>query len=225
VIRVGIVDSGIDGPARARVAGAAEFPPAATTRDAQPSGDGPRDLCGHGSRVGAIVAATPRVVLFDARVFFDTLLTSAAQAAAAIDWLLECRVRLINLSFGLREDRAVLREACARAVDGGVLLVAASPARGAAVFPSAYPGVLRATGDARCAPGEISWLDTAQADFGAHPRSADGLLAGASAGCAGVSAALAALLASAPSQDNPALLAALRGQARYTGPERRGPGS
>jgi hypothetical protein len=59
----------------------------------------------------------------------------------------------------LGADRTVLRDAVSRAVEKGLLLVAALPARGQPVFPAAYPGVIAATGDARCAPGELSHLD------------------------------------------------------------------
>lgn len=224
MIRVGVVDSGIDGPARARVAAVADFPPGGRA-DPEPAGaTAPRDGHGHGSRVGAIIACEPQVELLDARVFFDNLVTSAAQAAAAIDWLREREARLVNLSFGLREDRAVLREACARATAAGMLLVAAAPARGAPVYPAAYPCVLRATGDARCGAGQVSALDTAQADFGGHACWSDGTPAGASAGCAAVTAALAALWIASPGLDPAALRVALAARAAWHGPERRGAG-
>jgi hypothetical protein len=215
VIRVGIVDSGIGGPAGAFVVERADFAAGPETQT------GPRDRCGHGSRVAAIIAAAEGIELLDARVFFDSLRTGAAQAAAALDWLREREARLVNLSFGLREDRPALREACARAVAGGMLLVASAPARGAPVYPASYPGVVRATGDARCAPGELSQLATVQADFGGHVRSDDGRLAGASAGCARVCAALARYLVAYPGAGNETALAALRESAAYRGPERR----
>jgi hypothetical protein len=97
------------------------------------------------------------------------------------------------------------------------VLVAASPARGEPVYPAAYPGVVRATGDARCAPGEHSWLASAHADFGAHGSA--GAVRGASAGCAHVSARLAALLAEGASPAR--ALGALRERAHYTGAEHR----
>ncbi|MFM7274424.1 MAG: S8 family serine peptidase, partial [Gammaproteobacteria bacterium] len=181
----------------------------------------PRDPAGHGSRIAAIVAEDGGVELLDARIFGAGLRTDAARAAAAIDWLVAEGARILNLSLGLREDREVLRDACARAVAAGALLVASSPARGGKVFPAAYPGVLRATGDARCAPGEISWLGSTQADAGGHVRSLDGEVAGASMGCARVTAALARWLGAHPGASNADAITALRVQARYIGPERR----
>lgn len=220
MIRVGIVDSGIHGAGRARVVASADFT-CAGQRVEPATGTVPRDLCGHGSRIGAIIAASKGVELLDARIFRDSLFASAAQAAAAIDWLVDQRVRLINLSFGLREDRLALRAACARAHENGIIVLASAPARGEAVFPAGYPGVIRATGDARCSSAEISRLGTPQADFGGCVRDRDGAIAGASVGCANVSAAFAAWFVKHPHATRDEALAALSVQAAYRGPERR----
>ena len=83
--------------------------------------------------------------LANAQVFHDALQTSTACIAAALDWLCEQHVAVVNMSFGLQHDRRVLRQACAQALTKGTILVAASPARGVAVYPAAYPGVLRVT--------------------------------------------------------------------------------
>lgn len=218
MIRVGIADSGIDGPASEKVVACADFLAVETVSPPQTGG---RDPSGHGSALAAVIAATGEVALLDARIFDVSLRTSAAQAAAAIDWLVENGAQIINLSFGLRDDRAVLREACARAIDTGVIVVASTPARGDPVFPASYPGVLRATGDARCAAGEISWLGTAQADAAGTPRTPCTRVAGASAGCAHVCAALATLMMRSPGAGRVELLDTLMRDARYRGPERR----
>jgi hypothetical protein len=220
VIRVGVVDSGIDGATRARVVAARDFPAHAPPRD-PPPGE-PRDRSGHGTRIAEILATVEGIELLDARVMFTGLSSSAAQVAAAIDWLCARGAQVVNLSVGLRQDRALLREACARAVERGVLLVASAPARGAPVYPAAYPGVLRATGDARCAPAEISWLGSTQADAGGHVRTADGALAGASIGCAHVCAHIVRWLCAHPAAARDDIIAALRVSASVHGPERRG---
>jgi hypothetical protein len=213
---VGIADSGIDGAARARVAAAVDVSPSGTIE----SPSEPRDRCGHGSTIGSLIAA-PSVELLDARIFDEVLRTSALRAASAVDWLVKEGARIVNLSIGLREDRDVLRDACARAVASGVLVVAATPARGVAVFPARYPGVVSATGDARCKSGEISWLAGTTADFGACVQSGADAIRGASVGCANVTAAITSWLAANPEADNDEALAALRAKAVYRGPERR----
>jgi hypothetical protein len=92
------------------------------------------------------------------------------------------------------------------------------------VWPAAIPGVLRMTGDARCAVEEISHLATAQADFGGHVRAPAGVgpsvIAGASVGCAHLSGHIARLISVRPA-NLAEVRARLVAQARYHGPERR----
>lgn len=143
------------------------------------------DALGHGGRVaGILLHCAPQAELLVAQVFRERLTTTAAQVAAAIDWAVANGAQLVNLSLGLREPRPVLAEACARAVAAGTVLCAAAPARGQTVYPAGFPGVLRVTGDARCAPGEIAAIGSAEIDFGAHVRPLDGSLAGAGASMA-----------------------------------------
>jgi hypothetical protein len=210
-LRVGVLDSGIAPEACPQVVGRQVFV-------ASPHGS----HAAHGTGIARIIAsAAPDCLLLDACIFDASLRTSASVAAAGLDWLVQQQARLVNMSFGLREDREVLRLACERALAAGVILVAASPARGDPVFPAAYPGVIRATGDARCEAGELSALGTSQADFGAHVRVSDASVAGASIGCAHVSAVIATLLLADPCMNIEALRAVLGQRARYHGPERR----
>ncbi|WP_421866537.1 subtilisin-like serine protease QhpE [Motiliproteus sp.] len=167
-VRVGLVDSGVAEFQRNSVAAMADF--------SQPQGlitwemEG-LDRLGHGSTLaGVMIQQLPEVALLSAKIFDRRLAANAEQAAKAIDWLLDQGVQVINLSFGIRTSRPALEQACIRAGEAGVVLVASSPAMGAEVFPAAYSGVIRVTGDARCAPGETSWGPSAQADFGACVR-------------------------------------------------------
>ena len=92
-------------------------------------GDAVDDQLGHGTALARILLqVAPEIGLYNAQVFSHQLSCSAARAAAALVWLLEQNIRLVNMSFGLREDRQLLRQACARAVNSGVVLVAAAPA-------------------------------------------------------------------------------------------------
>ncbi len=130
---------------------------------------------GHGSSVArTILAAAPSASIVNAQVFHDAIAAPPAAIAAALGWVVERGARVVNLSFGVRQDREVLRLACAAARAAGAILLAAAPARGSRVFPASYPGVIRVSGDARCAPDEVSRLASAQADFGACPATIDG---------------------------------------------------
>ncbi|GHU26085.1 hypothetical protein FACS189488_14080 [Betaproteobacteria bacterium] len=231
-IRIGIIDSG----AARRHASLIDAARAFVIRDdALLAVPAHADQLGHGSAVFDIVHhLAPHARFVIAQVFRERLSTTAIQVAAAIDWLAEVGVDLINLSLGLTQPRPVLEAACQRAREAGVVLCAAAPARGGPVFPAAFDGVWRMTGDARCARAEISCLMTEQADFGAHvapltpPRPHDDGPphgSGASMGCAHLSGHLAALLASdaAPPRQTPArhiwLRERLQQQAHYFGPE------
>lgn len=198
-VRVGIVDSGHGLPAE-RVLAAQCF--RLGELGVQPDAI-QEDALGHGSAVAeAIFQRVPEARFCIAQVFDGRGVTSASQVAAAIDWLVGCGVRVINLSLGLRDDRPALRQACAAAVEAGVLVCASNPAQGMAVFPAAYPGVWRVTGDARCQPDQWTFLNTPQADFAACVRGSNPRLAGASLGCAAFTGHLAAFLHDHPQASN-----------------------
>lgn len=221
-LRIALVDSGCAAGHAPRVRAAVGFVLDETGLNQVPAA---ADMLGHGSRVADILLhCVPQAELLVAQVFHERLTTTAAQVAAAIDWAVTNGAQLVNLSLGLREPRPVLAEACARALAAGVVLCAAMPARGAVVYPAAFAGVLRVTGDARCAPGELAAIGTAQVDFGAHVRPLDGSLggAGASMACAWFSGLTAQHLVAGGSADG--LRAALAAQASHYGiddPRRR----
>jgi len=220
---VGLIDSGIGGAAAAHVTAHRSFTLAAAGYVTTGGDSDTADPAGHGSALADILLCRgDAAALYDARVFDSRMRCSAAQLAAALDWLRASHeVRLVNLSVGLRRDRPVLRRASEEAVAAGMLLVASAPARGEPVFPAAYPGVIAATGDARCAPGEISHLDSPQADFGAHVRAFAPRVAGASVGCAHVTAYCSRFLARHPEATSQELREWLIASASYRGIERR----
>ena len=208
-MRIGLIDSGADG---SRVVAAQAFAPSG-----EPAALVAPDPTGHGTRIARRIAAGRADLEFVlGQVFASAGPTSARAVAAALDWCLAEGAALVHLSLGLRADRAPLAAATARAVAGGCLLVAAAPARGGPVYPAAYPGVIRATGDARCRPGELSQLGPAL--FGGDLESAPGGR-GASLAAAAVSAAL--IEAFEPGLTYAEALGRLAGRARYRGPERR----
>jgi len=128
------------------------------------------DPIGHGTVVAGIIESSTRPVqLLVAQVLNGRGRSTAATLAAAIDWAMAQRAELLHFSLGLGYDRPVLRGAIERAIAAGLLIVAAMPARGATAYPASYPGVIRATGDARCAREEISHLGVGSVNFGACP--------------------------------------------------------
>lgn len=212
---VGLADTGINGPvALARRHWLAEDGTVA---------DGPAapDVMGHGTALADLIRErVPGCGLLSAQVFDQRGIAMPLVVAGGIRWLVESGARIVNMSFGLREDRPALAEACAEALAAGVLLVASAPAMGGAIFPAAYPGVVKVTGDARCGTDDLAVLDGERADFGASPRLSTGrMIAGASVATARVTAMLAAMLAREPHLANAELLERLRSSARYLGPQ------
>jgi hypothetical protein len=183
------------------------------------------DPTGHGSTVARIILAqAPAARLLNAQVFSRPGATSPAIIARGLDWLVERNATLVNMSFGLRHDRRVLRQACECAIARGVILLAATPARGPRIYPSSYQGVIRVTGDARCHSHEISHLATAQADYGACPGGPEHSRTtpergGASHAAAHLTGLIAAHLADGGSTGTVARW--LRARACHHGPERR----
>ena len=220
-VLVGLLDSGVAAELRGCVAAQSAF--ALGSGEVVEERSAAADTLGHGSSIARTILATaPAARIVNAQVFHDSIAAPPAVVAAALGWVVEQGARIVNLSFGVRQDREVLRRACAAARQAGAMLLAAAPARGPGVFPAAYPGVVRVCGDARCAPDEVSRLASAQADFGAHPATVDGRVRGASAAVARLTAVVAAFLAERPDADGTGAVHFLESIARYRGPERRG---
>jgi hypothetical protein len=168
VIRIGLLDSGTGAELAERVLARSRF-------ELDPDGsvkecDALADASGHGSSIGRIIATlAPQARIFDAQVFGAGGVSSPAAVAGGLEWLTRHGVHIVNMSFGLLENREVLRVACERARQAGAVLLAATPVRGQPVFPAAYPGVIRICADGRCGHREVSSLWGEPAHFGACP--------------------------------------------------------
>ncbi|NIB40182.1 S8 family serine peptidase [Pseudomaricurvus alkylphenolicus] len=216
-VKVGLLDSGLAPELVDRVC-------ASVALTGEP-GEALIDRIGHGTPLSRILwQQAPGVGLLVAKIFDDRPVTSADAVAQGIRWLVDAGADVINMSFGLRENRDVLREACDYAEQRQVLLVASTPARGARVFPASYAQVVSVTGDIRCSPGEFSNLQSQRADFGACPyyRKEDQeqrQIGGASFAVPYICAGLAKLIASGLSRQE--ALLKLRQRCRFQGEEQR----
>ncbi|HVN46980.1 MAG TPA: S8 family serine peptidase [Steroidobacteraceae bacterium] len=218
--RVAVIDSGVGRCAPVRLHSARRFIDGGTHITGSELAPDPT---GHGTAVARIIAsAGVPIELCMAQVTDTEGRATPAAVAEALCWALAERAQLIHLSLGLRNDRAVLAGAIARAVVAGLVIVAATPARGVRTYPAAYPGVIRATGDARCTAEEISYLGTALADFGAcavHRSAARPAQRGASIGAAHLTRFI---LAHVPPATHPVAVSTLLARhAQYRGAERR----
>jgi subtilisin family serine protease len=218
-VKVGIVDSGVSPAQRGTLAACVGIAASASGVERAVAHD---DAVGHGTAVAQIILSeAPHAQLVSAQAFAGPRQANAACVAAAIDWCIEQRVRIVNLSLGLATDEAVLSAACRAAVAHGAILIAAFPARGASVYPAAYPGVLAVSGDARCDPGVWSVIEEHRL-YGAAPFAADGLTpGGASYAAARLSARAARFLASWPTAGADDFRHWLEAGAAFRGRERR----
>lgn len=223
-LKVGIVDGGFIRVPPHALDRAASFTPAADgSVRREPAAGRPLP---HGEAVAALVLeAAPTTRVIDARIASHRHAPTPAMVAAAIEWCVEEGARVVNLSLGLLEDRAVLREACTRALARGVVLVAAAPARGTPVFPAAYPGVLAVSGDARCAPGQWSLLKgetSGGGGWGCCPAGPGKAAGGASMATARFSGIVAEFLAESPGVHIDEVLGQLAARATWQGREYKG---
>ena len=225
-VAVGLLDSGLDDDLARHVLASQGF---RLTADGQVEAvDATPDVIGHGSVLARhVLAAAPEAGLINAQVFSNRLASAPKTIAAGLDWLVGEGAQVINLSFGLRDDREVLHRACAEAVGAGAILVAAAPARGPLPYPAAYPDVISVQGDARCGHGQVSRLGDPLPDFGTLARSLAALPEGAMFGGASWAAShftglVAAFLAERPDAGTEDVREHFARVAAYHGPERRG---
>jgi subtilisin family serine protease len=102
------------------------------------------DALGHGTAVmAAIQEKAPQAQYFAVKVFHSGLRTSTECLLTAIEWTIEQRMDVVNLSLGTRNlaHAARFESLIASAAKNGVLLVAAHDAESEPCLPGSLPGV------------------------------------------------------------------------------------
>lgn len=145
--RIGLIDSGVD----------ADHPALAGASLQQRGFAGATIVGAHGTAIGAILigenGAAPGASLYVADVYGGRPTGGGATAiVSALNWLVQSRVAVINISLVGPSNRA-LEAAISAALERGVVIVAAVGNDGPAsppLYPAASPGVIGVTGvDAR----------------------------------------------------------------------------
>ena len=147
-VRLAVIDSGVhrQHPHIGRIAGGITITPDGTTPDFT-------DRIGHGTAVtAAIQEKAPEAEIYAVRIFVETLRTTTDTLLRAIDWCIEEKMNLINLSLGSLNETylARYRETVARAKAANVTLVAAVEAQGKPCYPGCLEGVLGVNLDWDC---------------------------------------------------------------------------
>lgn len=148
-VRVAVIDSGVHSghPHVGVVEGGVSF-----------GADGARgvdavDRLGHGTAVAAAIGEkAPEATLIPVKVFDRELRATVDALVAAIDWAVEARVHLINLSLGTANaaHESRLTAALARAMKADVCLVAAAEQDGTRWLPGSLPHAIGVTLDWTC---------------------------------------------------------------------------
>ena len=135
-VRIAVIDSGVHAahPHVNGVAGGVAF-----ARDGREEPDY-TDRIGHGTAVTAVIREkAPEAAIFAVKIFHQSLATRIEPLVRALDWCVENRMHLINLSLGTSNaaHEAVLSAAVSRVLAAGITLVAAHE-----WLPGTLPGVL-----------------------------------------------------------------------------------
>ncbi len=170
-VRVAVVDSGIE-------AGHPRVGDVSAGIDVRPEVDGTIELIpglhddryGHGTACAGIIrAVAPRVELTSVRVLGSSLRSSAAAFAAGLEWCIDERIDVVNLSLSTSQEQylEMFWELVDRAAFRRVMLVSAMNNEQRRTIPSEFAGVFSVA----CAPGgdlEDVWCNPdAPAEWGA----------------------------------------------------------
>lgn len=145
-VKVAVIDSGVNASHShiTTVAGGAFFAPGA---------DSYLDILGHGTAVmAAIQEKAPNASYYAIKVFHDTFRTNIAQLIEALQWAIDRRMDVINLSLGTRnaDHSEHFEPLIEKAVAQGAILVSAIEAQGERCYPGSLPGVIGVGVDANC---------------------------------------------------------------------------
>ena len=151
-VRVGIIDSGVNPshPHIGEIAGGVFLGPRGES-------DVYLDYLGHGTAVAAAIQEkAPEAELYAVKVFDRALRTNIDRIARAIEWCIEKRMHLVNLSLGTAnpEHRARFEPLIERAADAGMALIAARSS-----LPGCLPGVIAVDLDWECPRDRYRYAD------------------------------------------------------------------
>ena len=108
------------------------------------------DRIGHGTAVAAAIhEKAPDAELWAVKVFERSLATSVPVLVRAIDWAIERRLRLVNMSLGTpnRLRAPELGPVIERAFEAGTVIISAHQHEGTIWYPGALPGVIGVIAD------------------------------------------------------------------------------
>jgi subtilisin family serine protease len=218
-VRVAVIDSGVHvtHPHIRSVAGGVSVLPDGTVVEAAFG-----DRLGHGTAVmAAIQERAPEAEYFAVKVFDAALRSTAIALACGIEWAIQRRVNIINLSLGTTNAAhgAQFERLVEQARSAGVAIFAARESEGRACFPGCLEGVFAVNVDDQCERTSYRARETEDGlvlSASGYPRPAPGIpkernLQGISFAVANVSGFAARALEGLPDRSPTALRSALIG--------------
>lgn len=139
------------------------------------------DTMGHGTAVmAAIKEKAPEAEYFAVRVFHSELRASIHVILRAMEWCMDHRIDIVNLSLGTSNAAYAerFRQLIVRAAQHGTILASAREVNGIPAFPGSLPGVLGVSLDWDCPRDFYSCkptLDGLQLRASGYPRSIPGV--------------------------------------------------
>ncbi len=137
---------------------------------------GYEDTLGHGTAVCALMQEmAPDAEVFSVKVFDRRLATTASIVVRAIEWCLENRIDIVNLSLGTAnpEHRSQFEVATDRVRAAGAVLVSAYEVNGTLMLPGSMPGVIGVVEGVDCKREEVRVLQNGPLRVAACPYPLD----------------------------------------------------
>ena len=144
-VRVAIVDSGVD-PGHPRIRSIAGGVALSLGPDGEiVSGRDFTDRAGHGTACAGIIRRKAlEADLFSIRIFDESLQTEGRLLVAALQWAIDHRMDVVNMSLGTTDatNRDSLARICLQTCEAGLILVAAENNEGAESYPATFREVI-----------------------------------------------------------------------------------
>ena len=169
------------------------------------------DSIGHGTACAGIIRTiAPNVQLYSIKIFWKRLVTYSELLINAINWAIENKMDIVNLSLGThrKEHISEIQKICNIAYQNKTIIVAASMDNGSESYPAIFHNVIGVTADTRCDEDAYFYCDKHKVHFFAYgfPRPLPGILQehnfrGSSFACAYITGIVARILEKYPFVD------------------------
>ena len=167
-VKIAVIDSGIESshPGVGTVAGGVEL--SLNEKGTIIRSDDHQDCAGHGTACAGIIRKkAPDAELYSIRIFDKSLSAHGDVLMAAMEWAIENKMDVLNLSLGSTEVsyKERLRAVCQRAVKAGTIVVAAEHNAGLECYPAVFPEVIGVSGGDIYHPDTYMYRDAHAIEF------------------------------------------------------------